>query len=128
MRNPFGKPRTLWHWWLGSLCWTVAAVASWLLLNGALLAIHAKLGTQQQQDEWLIGGAMNSFGVAQVLLLGAVCRQPTIYPATGRINWPVLLMLGWLTVLGTLEIAWLGVAIIMLCDTVSAASYPTFSY
>lgn len=126
MRNPFGKLHTLWQWWLGSLCWTVAAVAGWLLRNGALLAIHAKLGTRQQA-EWLIGGALSSFGVAQVLLVRAACRQPATYPATGRINWPELLMLGWLTGLGALEVAWLGVAIIMLCDTVSASSYSTFS-
>lgn len=37
MRNPFAKPRTLRQWLLGSVCWTVACVGGWGILDAPVV-------------------------------------------------------------------------------------------
>ncbi|MGI4760644.1 MAG: hypothetical protein ACRYF0_08065 [Janthinobacterium lividum] len=124
MRNPFGRPYTLWQWWLGSLCWIVAVVSSWLLFSFALLHLLDKIGNQQQQDTWAMWGIMSSLGVAQVLVTWAAWRRPATYPAIGRANWPALLMLLWRMGLAGCQVAWLGYTIIVVGYAMSGPAHP----
>lgn len=112
MRNPFGKPGTLWQWWLGSLCWTVTVMLSWLLFTSTLLATLDKTVPRSQQESRAFYGVLGSLGIAQVLITWAAWRRPGTYPAIGRLNWPALLMLLWRAGLACLQVIWfLGIAI-----------------
>jgi hypothetical protein len=124
MPNLLGKPDTLWHWWLASLCWTVAIVASWLLGCFALLHMLDKMTNQQQQDNWAMCGIMGSLGVAQVLVTWAAWRRPTTYPAIARANWPALLMLLWRAGLAAFQIIWSGLTVIGLGYGLSGPAHP----
>lgn len=124
MRNPFGKPDTLWHWWLGSLCWTVAVVAGWLIVSFTLLHELDNLGDRQQQNYWAMRGMLGSLGVAQGLLIRAAWRRPTTYPAIGRANWPALLMLLWRAGLAAWQVAWLGYTTIVVGYGLSGPLHP----
>lgn len=39
MRNPFAKPYTPGQWLLGSVCWTVVCVGSWVLVSNWTLEV-----------------------------------------------------------------------------------------
>ena len=124
MRNPFGKPDTPWHWWLGSICWVVAAMSSWMLFSFALLQVLDKIDNRQQQDTWATWGIMGSLAVAQVLATWAAWRRPTTYPAIGRTNWPALLILLWRVGLAAFQIIWSGLTVISLGYGLSGPAHP----
>ena len=113
MRNPFGRPATLWHWWLGSLGWLLVTVPGWLFFSYALVATLDKT-KPPQKESILIWGVLGSLGVAQVLVTWAAWRRPARYPASGRANWPALLMLLWRMGLAAFQLAWFGFTVIVL--------------
>ncbi len=111
MRNPFGKPGTLWQWWLGSLRWTVTVMLSWLLVNTTLLATLDKTATRSQQESRAFYGVLGNLGIAQVLITWAAWRRPGTYPAIGRLTGPRCSLL-WRAGLAFLQVIWfLGTAI-----------------
>jgi hypothetical protein len=125
MHNLFGKPDTLWQWWLASLCWVVVVVPSWILFSDALLTALDKIGRQQQQESWAIYGVFGSWGVAQVLICRAAWRRPATYPATGRANWPALLVFLWRAGLAAFQVIWLGYTSIIVGYALSGPAHPT---
>lgn len=105
---------------------------SWLLVGSALLKVLDEIGNRQQQGNWAMRGIQGSLAVAQGLVTWAAWRRPASYPASGRANWPALLMLLWRVGLAGFQIIWLAFTVIGLgyglSGPVHSATYPGINY